>query len=125
MSYGTLLTRTAHVRVEPTGRPQPASPLHRFEQTWNGIWVSGRVSLTSLTLTFIPHRLGPQVKPLRWTMRDITSVELTPGRVQRAVGVRTDGHVTWIRTLGAAGLAEALTEQVAKAQRSSRESWSL
>lgn len=112
MSYGVLTSKTGHLLVETTtatGTTASDAALDRFQTVWGSTWVAGRLTLTTLHLTFVPTRVARGAAMLTLDLREVTAVELGGGRVSRVVGVRTAGHVTRLRCHG----APALSQQVA------------
>ena len=109
MSYGVVGSKSGHLLVETLtgsgGTPSDAA-FDRFQGVWGGTWGPGRLTLTTLHLTFMPNRVGRGSAMLKIDLRDLTGVELGAGVVQRTVGLRTPGHVGRLRCLGAPGLAE-------------------
>ena len=109
MSYGVVGSKSGHLLVETLtgsgGTPSDAA-FDCFQSVWGATWVPGRLTLTALHLTFMPHRVGRGSAMLKINLRDLTGVELGAGVVQRTVGLRTPGHVGRLRCLGAPGLAE-------------------
>lgn len=123
MSYGVLVSKTGHLLVETTGGNSLADSdlaLDRFQSAWGATWVPGRLTLTKLHLTFVPHRGGRGMSMLNLNLRDIGAVELGGGRVSRVLGLRTPSHVTSLRCLGAPALANQVAGLVADLTRTSR-----
>lgn len=113
MSYGVLSSKTGHLLVEtvtaPGGTASDAA-LDRFQTVWGSTWVAGRLTITTLHLTFVPTRAARGAAMLTLHLREVTGVELGGGRVSRALGVRTAGHVTRFRCLGAPALAQQVAD---------------
>ena len=109
MSYGVLSSKSVHVLVETvaaTGATASDAALLRFQGAWGSTWVAGRLTTTTLHLTFMPTRAARGASMLTVDLREVSGVEVGGGRVSRAVGVRTPAHVLRIRCLGAPALAE-------------------
>lgn len=123
MSYGVLGSRAGHLLVETlsgVGTSRSDAALQAFQVARGPVWVQGRLTLTSLHATFVPHRVGSGAGTLTLDLRDVVGVELGGGVVQRSVGLRTATHVARFRCLGAAALAEQAARAVETARRTSR-----
>lgn len=123
MSYGVLASKTGHLMVETTGAPgasESDAALDHFQLLWGAAWVPGRLTLTKLHLNYVPHRAGRGMAMLNLSLRDITGVEISPGRVSKVVGLRTSGHVVRIRCLGAPALATEVAALVEDLKRHRR-----
>jgi hypothetical protein len=123
MSYGVLVSKTGHLLVETTsgsGGGESDEILDRFQTVWGATWVPGRLTLTRLHLTFVPHRAGKGMVMLNINLRDVTAVELSGGRVSKVMGLRTPRHVARIRCLGAPALATQVAELAEDLRRTAR-----
>jgi hypothetical protein len=123
MSYGVLLSKAGHLLVETTGgraRTDGDVVLDRFQALWGAAWVPGRLTLTKLHLTFVPHRAGRGMAMLDLNLRDIAAVELGGGRVSKVMGLRTPSHVARLRCHGSPALAAQVAGLVADLNRTSR-----
>jgi hypothetical protein len=108
MSYGVLVSKTAHLMVEttgPSGNNDTDAALDRFQLLWSGAWVPGRLTLTKLHLSYIPNRAGRGMPMMNLNLRDLTGVEISGGRVSKVIGLRTPSHVVHLRCMGAPALA--------------------
>lgn len=112
MSYGVLVSRTGHLMLEPThgagagGRSE--EHLERFRTLWGAAWVPGRVTLTRLHVSFVPHRVTSGVSILELSLSDVSEVQIGTGFLARTIGLCTPGHTTWLRCHAAAGLGEQI-----------------
>ncbi|MDN4161244.1 hypothetical protein [Nocardioides abyssi] len=109
MSYGVLASRSATLLVEATGVAgggEADAALDRFHEVWGGAWVPGRLTLTRLHVSFIPHRSGRGTAMLDLAVRELAGVEVGAGLVQKVLRVRTTRHVVSFRCLGAPALAQ-------------------
>lgn len=117
MSYGVLASRSASLLVEATGRVgggDADAALDRFAEVWGAAWVPGRLTLTRLHVSFIPHRAGRGTAMLDLGVRELTDVGVGGGLVQKVLTLRTTRHVVSFRCLGAPALAEVLRPLVAE-----------
>ncbi|GEP39330.1 hypothetical protein NPS01_29930 [Nocardioides psychrotolerans] len=111
MSYGVLMSKTGHVMVETTGGSGDTDTdtvLDRFQAVFGAAWVPGRLTLTSLHLNYVPSRSGQGVAMLDLNLRDVTTVELSSGRVSKTIGLRTARHLFHVRSLAAPALAQQI-----------------
>jgi hypothetical protein len=110
MSYGVIASKAGHLSVEdalPRGsRGAPPDAVDRFRATWGGMWVPGRLTLTSLHLTFVPHSTGKGVRMMEVNVADISGADLSPGMVSKTITLRVPRHELRFRCLGAQGLAQ-------------------
>lgn len=123
MSYGVITSKTGQLLVETTsasGGVDTDVTLDRFQSVWGAMWVPGRLTLTRLHLNFTPNRAGRGMAMVNLNLREITAIELSGGRVSKVLGLRTPGHVTRIRCLGAHGLASQIAEIVDELKREPR-----
>lgn len=123
MSYGVLGSRAGHLLVETltgVGTSGSDAALQAFLVARGSTWVQGRLTLTSLHATFVPHRTGAGAGTLTLDLRDLAGVELSGGVVQRTVGLRTATHVARFRCLGAQALADQAADAVEAARRMTR-----
>lgn len=106
MSYGLIASKSTSVMVKShaTTVVDPADDdgsaeamFDRFLTTWGAIWVPGRLSLTSLRLTFVPQRLRAGTARFEVHLREVTGVEISEGVLTRTVTVRTPTHVLYVR----------------------------
>jgi hypothetical protein len=113
MSYGVLVSKTGHVLVETvsgSGGGASDAALGRFQAAWGAMWVPGRLTLTRLHLTFVPRRAGRGMAMTDVNLREVTGLEVNGGRLTKMISLRTPRHVTRIRCLGAAAVAEQIAE---------------
>lgn len=117
MSYGVLASRSASLLVEatgPAGGGEADVALDRFSDVWGGAWVPGRLTLTRLHVSFVPHRSGRGTAMLDLGVRELTGVEVGSGLVQKVLVLRTARHVASFRCLGAPALAALVTPLLEK-----------
>ncbi len=121
MSYGVLVSKPGQVLVETlegSGGGDSDTALDQFQSAWGAMWVPGRLTVTRLHLTFMPSRAGRGMAMTDIDLRDVTEVELSRSRGTTMVVVRTRRHVTRLRCLGAAAVAQQLTDLVEGLRRS-------
>ncbi|MEV0670091.1 hypothetical protein [Mycobacterium sp. NPDC050441] len=86
--------------------------IDRSRQRYGGLWVGGRLTLTTTTVEFHPNAANRSIQsgsldvvvPLRY----VESVELMPGLVTKIVVVRTPERVLSARCFGATKLADQI-----------------
>lgn len=112
MSYGVLASKSGQLCVDELrsnpGLGAPPGELDRFRALWGATWVNGRLTLTSLHLTFVPHAMVKGVRMLQLGLRDVSDVEISEGRISRTVTVCLPQGAVHFRCLGAATLAELI-----------------
>ncbi len=127
MSYGVIASKAAQVLVETeslTGRGE-ASPQHgldHFNTLYGAKWVSGRVTLTSRHLTFIPHAPSLDSKPgERMLEIDVTQIDevgvgggLVGGRV---LVVKAGKRMLRLKCRGATQFADQIRRVAARRTR--------
>ncbi|MCW2842352.1 MAG: hypothetical protein JWN22_268 [Nocardioides sp.] len=110
MSYGVIASKAGHLSVEdavPRGsRSAQPDAVDRFRTTWGSMWVPGRLTLTSLHLTFMPHSTRKGVRMLELNVADITGADLSPGMVSKTITLRVSRHALRFRCLGAQHLTQ-------------------
>ena len=108
MSYGVVASKAAEVQVESVQAPGAdvdASPSPT-------VWGSGRLTLTSLHLTFVPTRTSPGVPALTLDLGDVLAVDVGTTRGHRTVHVRTATVALHARVTGAAAFARRVQTSV-------------
>lgn len=83
-----------------------------FKRNHGGLWVGGRVTLTTVDLTFAANAMNRMVQSgtldVTVPLEAITSVHVTKARITNIVVVGLGYHVLKVRCYGAAALAEAI-----------------
>lgn len=123
MSYGVLASKAGQILVETTsgsGGVDSDVALDRFQTVWGAMWVPGRLTLTKLHLNFIPNQAGRGMAMMDLNLRDISSVELSGGRMSKQIGLRTDRHIARIRLLGTPALSAQIAELAEAARKTPR-----
>ncbi len=118
-----IASKTGQMLVETTsatGGDDSDVVLDRFQTVWGATWVPGRLTLTKLHLNFIPSRAGRGMAMMDINLRDITSVELSGGRLSKQIGLHTSRHISRIRLMGAPALATQITELAEDARKTPR-----
>jgi hypothetical protein len=105
MSYGVVASKAAELRVEHLDRPD------------TGTWGKGRLTLTSLHLSFVPTRSAAGAPALTIDLGDVLSVDTTTRRGHRTVHVRTPTVVLHARVTGATAFARRVTTSVEATRR--------
>jgi hypothetical protein len=92
---------------ETTGQ---AWVLDRFRQHYGGLWVGGRLTLTTRTLEFHPNALNRFANAgtldITIELRDIAGVELQPGVATKIIAVYVGARVFKSRCYGARQMAD-------------------
>lgn len=123
MSYGTLVSQRASARVvrleqgasRPRGVSEVAAGLEAARGGWPPAGAHGRLGVTTLGLTFTPSNPA-HGGVLRLALREIRSVELTEGRWQRFIGLRTADHLIWVRTTQPREVAQVIATHAHRAR---------
>jgi hypothetical protein len=109
MSYGVVASKTGHVQVEaviPEEQRSYDRTREKYRPPVTTVWAAGRLTLTSLHLSFVPTRTSRGVPPVSIALSDILNVEATPGRVNKVVSFRTADRVVHARVTGAMAFAK-------------------
>jgi hypothetical protein len=90
-----------------------SSPATSFlRAVWGGLWVGGRVTLTSDEVTFAANALNRIANPGRLDVRiplaSIIGVQYVPAFVSSIVAISTDAFVFKVRCFGARRFADAI-----------------
>lgn len=107
MPYGVIVSTSASVAVEATSGMDGTAgdlALDLFSRIWGPAPVTGRLTLTRLHLSFVPHRAGRGIAMMHVHLRDVERVERSGGRWSARVGLRSGSHLVQVRSLGSAGL---------------------
>ena len=136
MGSDTLLTKAANCLVEEAqakehiagsvagavGAPYIAGAvdrgvnraLARRRASDGGLWVGGRLVLTTSRLTFAPNAANravhQQLPEVTIELSAIRSVTVLPGRITKVIRVETDDRSIRLRCWGAASVAERVRE---------------
>ncbi len=99
------------------GVPAAVEPvLDWFKRTYGGLWVGGRVTLTTVDLTFAPNAMNRMVQSgtldVTVPLEAITSVHVTKATITNIVVVGLGYQVLKVRCYGAAALAQAIEAAV-------------
>ncbi len=117
MSYGVIASKAAQVQVDqvrPTdAHDTPSGRQRRWARAEEpALWGSGRLTLTSLHLTFVPASGSSGVHALTIALADIVAIENSGGRGRRTVVFRTDDVVLHARLTGASSFARQVATSV-------------
>lgn len=113
------------ITPEWTGIPAPLfnATMSAFAAYYGGLWVGGKVILTTQELTFEPNfmnRLAHKgLTGLKVSLSQVVSVELLPGVVTKIIVVRTPAHAIKFRCYGAEEMAQKIQECLGSAARES------
>ncbi|BBZ15193.1 hypothetical protein MBRA_53880 (plasmid) [Mycobacterium branderi] len=112
-----IVSRVANALIENVDVTFPAAPaargvLGRYRRRYGGLWVGGRLTVTSTDVQFHANALNRSIQSgqldIVVDLRSIESVELLPGVLTKIVAIRTDEGVTKFRCFGAAKIAEQI-----------------
>ncbi|MFF2494291.1 hypothetical protein [Agromyces sp. NPDC058064] len=86
--------------------------LGAFRSAWGGLWVGGRVRLTTEAVSFAANGLNRMVQSgtldVSVPLADIIGVDVLPGFITRIVAITTPDVTLKVRCYGAARFAEAV-----------------
>lgn len=112
MSYGVLASKSGHLSLDDVvvrgGRAVPPDDVDRFRTVWGGAPVQGRLTVTRLHLTFVPHSITKGVRMMELSVADLTGVELSGGMVSKIITLRVPRHALRFRCIGAQSLAHQI-----------------
>jgi hypothetical protein len=112
-----LATRTANALIQDATSPVEnlegaGRGIRRYRQRHGGLWVGGRVTLTSAELNFAPNaanRLVHDGDPsVAIPLSAVRQVDVEPGLVTKIIAVTWTGGVARFRCYKAAGFADQI-----------------
>lgn len=129
MSYGVIASKAAQVQVDQMGpadgapgtagaagvdERSPSRGRRRARAAEPALWGSGRLTLTSLHLTFVPASGSSGVPALTVALADIVAIESSGrgGLGPHAIVFRTDHVVLRARLTGASSFARQVATSV-------------
>lgn len=118
LSYGVVASKPAQVQVRwltPTDR-RSVAPADRPEVS---PWGSGRLTLTSLHLTFVPTSASLGVPALTVPLDDVHHVEMGHGRARKTITVTTRDLELHVRVTAPAAFAKRVSTSVEARRRRS------
>ncbi|MFF2387899.1 hypothetical protein [Agromyces sp. NPDC058104] len=105
-----LVSKVANALIEDVKVNVRTPVLGWFRSAWGGLWVGGRVTLTTEAVSFAANGLNriAQSGTLDVTipLAEITGVEVLPGFITRIVAITTPDVTLKVRCYGAARFAE-------------------
>jgi hypothetical protein len=116
-SRDILATRAANALIQGAASPienlsNVGRGIRRYRQRHGGLWVGGRVTLTSAELSFAPNaanRLVHDGDPsVAIPLSAIRQVDIEPGFVTQIIAVTWTGGVARFRCFKAAGFADQI-----------------
>lgn len=126
MTDGSVIaSKVANALVEDARGSGPLAAvldpvLDQFRHQYGGLWVGGRLTLTSTTLEFHPNAINRAANTgtldLAIDLRRVESVEVQPGVLTKIIAVRVGPQVVKARCFGAAGLADQIRAAVQAAR---------
>ena len=92
--------------------PGPLPALSAFRAMWGGLWVGGRVTLTSDSVSFAANTLNRIAQSgtldVSVPLKQVTDVEVLPGFFTNIVAISTPDRVLKIRCYWARHFADAV-----------------
>ena len=123
MSRDMVATRTANALISdaeaklppPTpGVHQVEATLDRFKAAHRGLWVGGRATLTTGSVSFHPNCVNRGIHAgaldIEIPLADIVSIEVLPAFVSSVIAIRTPQSAIRIRCFRADGFARQIAE---------------
>ena len=120
-TQGVLATKVANAFIEDAASPLEVGSvgrsIRRYRRKHGGLWVGGRVTLTSAELGFSPNAVNRLAHygdtSFKIPLSAITHIEVEPGFFTKIIAVTwTGGGVRRFRCYGAAKFAEQLRATV-------------
>ncbi|WP_323791798.1 hypothetical protein [Nocardioides sp.] len=125
MSYGVMASKAAQVQVDQVKSADQVDPSvgqtvartaaqarRRSRRDEPALWGSGRLTLTSLHLTFVPASGSSGVPALTLALADIIAIESGAGRGHKTIAFRTDDVVLRARLAGSTAFARQVATSV-------------
>jgi hypothetical protein len=119
-----ITSRSANALIDNVHVHLPAAPaarrvLGRYRRRYGGLWVGGRLTVTTTDVQFHANALNRSIQSgqldIAVDMRSIESVELLPGVLTKIIAIGTRDRVVKIRCFGAAKVAEQIRAQASSA----------
>lgn len=119
-----ITSRLANALVDDVHVHLPATSaagrvLGRYRRRYGGLWVGGRLTLTTTDVRFHANALNRSIQSgqldITLNLRSIESVELQPGVLTKIIAIRTGDRVIKIRCFGASKVAEQIRAQASSA----------
>lgn len=119
MHEEVLLTKVANaliedVRISNVVAPVAGPVLSLYRAAWGGLWVGGRVTLTTSTVRFSPNAINRLVQSgdldVSIRLAAIDDIQVVPGFVTNIVVLTTPQVIFKVRCWGARRFADAVRE---------------
>jgi hypothetical protein len=136
MTSPVIASKVANALVEDAKRSQTAGGLvdtagadtagldvvlDQFRRHYGGLWVGGRLTLTSATLEFHPNAVNRVAHAgtldIEVDVRRIEAVDVLPGFLTKIIAVRVGDKVVKVRCWGASKMADRIRAAVQAASR--------
>jgi hypothetical protein len=119
-SQGVLVTKVANALIQDAASPlekgSVGASARRYRQRHGGLWVGGRVAMTSAELRFSPNAANRLVhygdSSFTIPLSAITQVDVEPGFFTKIIAVTWTDRVTRLRCYGAARFADQIRAAV-------------
>lgn len=123
MSPGIVATRGANALImDAEAKLPPLTPrvhqveatLDRFKAAHRGLWVGGRATLTTGSISFHPNSVNRSIHAgtldIEIPLPDIVSIEVLPAFVSSVISIRTPQSAVRIRCFRADGFARQIAQ---------------
>jgi hypothetical protein len=112
MHEEVLMSKVANALIEDVNVNVATPMVSVFHAAWGGLWVGGRVTLTTETVSFSPNGLNRVAQSgsldVSVPLATVTDVNVLPGFFTKIVAITTPESVFKVRCYRAARFAEAI-----------------
>lgn len=120
MSYGVVAHKPVHLKVEPIAQergPGYDPRRERYQRQPVTLWTAGRITLTHLSLTYVPTGRQRGDSHFTLALRDIEAVEASGRGLNRVITLRTQEALIHFKATGAMGLATQIAQLAEQARK--------
>jgi hypothetical protein len=112
MPEEVLVTKLANALIEDVDVHVTMPVVSMLQATWGGLWVGGRVTLTTKTVSFSANGANRMMQSgaldVSVPLAQVTDVKVLPGFITKIVAITTPESVVKVRCYRAAKFAEAI-----------------